>query len=86
MIYNVVFDDKVIKDFKKIDKTWQKKIIQTIKKKLVNDPFVGKKLVGDLSPFYRLRVGNYLLIYEIIKHELVVTVIHIKHRKNVYKD
>jgi mRNA interferase RelE/StbE len=86
LIYNVVFDDKVIKDFKKIDKTWQKKIIQTIKKKLVNDPFVGKKLVGDLSPFYSLRVGNYLLIYEIIKHELVVTVIHIKHRKNVYKD
>jgi len=42
-------------------------------------------LVGDLSPYYRLRVGDYRVLYEIIENEVMVIVVKIKHRKNVYK-
>jgi len=58
----------------------QKKIIEVIKTKLIENPYLGKKLVGDLSPYYRYRV-----IYEIFNDEVVVVVIKIKHRKNIYK-
>ncbi|MFT7878959.1 MAG: type II toxin-antitoxin system RelE/ParE family toxin [Sulfurimonas sp.] len=84
MSYKIQIDNKVIKDLKKIDKIWQKRILNKIKSVLIDDPYSGKKLVGNLSPYYRLRVGNYRIIYEIIEDEVVVEVIKVKHRKEVY--
>ena len=62
MSYTLFIDDKVIKDLKKIDKAWQKRILKAIKTRLVEDPYIGKKLVGDLSPYYRYSVGDYRLV------------------------
>ena len=84
-IYKIVLDKKVIKDLKKIDKTWQKKIIQTIETTLTTQPYSGKKLVGNLSDYFRLRVGDYRIIYEIFDDIVTVEIIKIKHRKNIYK-
>ncbi len=75
----------MIKDLKKIDKTWQQKIIQTIETTLTTQPYSGKKLVGNLSDYFRLRVGDYRIIYEIIDDVVTVEVIKIKHRKDIYK-
>lgn len=83
--YALVFDDKVIKDLKSIDKTWQKRIIKAIKTKLVKNPFQGKRLVGELSSYYRYRVGDYRVVYEILDEQVVVTIIRIRHRKAVYR-
>lgn len=83
--YQLLFDDKVIKDLKAIDKSWQKKIIKAIKDKLPNNPYSGKKLVGDLAPYYRLRVGDYRVVYEVKERQVVITVIRIRHRKDIYR-
>ena len=80
-----MFDDKVTKDLKNIDKSWQKKILEAIKTKLLENPYIGKKLVGDLSSYYRYRVNDYRVIYEIIEDEIILVIIKIKHRKDVYK-
>ena len=84
-MYKLFIDDKVVKDLRKIDKAWQTKIIANIKTKLVKDPYLGKKLVGDLSPYYRYRVGDYRVLYEIVESKVLIIVVKIKHRKNVYK-
>jgi len=84
LTYTLQIDDKVIKDLKKIDKTWQKRILNKIKTVLVTAPYSGKKLVGNLSPFYRLRVGDYRIIYAILDDVVAVEVVKIKHRKDVY--
>ena len=84
-MYKLLIDDKVEKDFRKIDNFWQKKILIAIKTKLVNNPYIGKKLVGDLSPYYRYRVGDYRVLYEVIDSKLLIVVVKIKHRKNIYK-
>ena len=85
MAYKLLFDDKVAKDLKGIDRFWQKKILESIKTKLVEDPYIGKKLVGDLSSYYHYRVNDYRVVYEIIEDEIILVVIKIKHRKEVYK-
>jgi len=85
LIYKIVLDKKVIKDLKNIDKTWQKKIIQTIETTLTTEPYSGKKLVGNLSDYFRVRVGDYRIIYEIFDDIVTVEIIKIKHRKNIYK-
>lgn len=84
-MYKLLIDDKVIKDLKKIDHNWRAKILIAIKTKLVENPYLGKKLVGDLSPYYRLRVGDYRVLYEIIENKLMIIIVKVKHRKNVYK-
>ncbi len=82
--YTLKIDDKVIKDLKKIDKTWQKRILTKMKTTLTDDPYSGKKLVGNLSPFWRLRVGDYRIIYAIEEEIVTVEVVKVKHRKEVY--
>lgn len=84
-MYKLLIDDKVKKDFRKIDNIWQRKILTAIKTKLVNNPYLGRKLVGDLSPYYRYRVGDYRVLYEVMDTKLIIVVVKIKHRKNVYK-
>ncbi|WFE69540.1 hypothetical protein P8S54_04370 [Thiomicrospira sp. R3] len=41
-IYQLIFDDKVIKDLKKIDQAWQRKILDAIKTKLAPNLFQVK--------------------------------------------
>ena len=84
-MYKLLIDDKVVKDLKKIDHNWRAKILIAIKTKVVENPYLGKKLVGDLSPYYRLRVGDYRVLYEIIENKVMIIVVKVKHRKNVYK-
>jgi mRNA interferase RelE/StbE len=85
LIYKLLFDDKVTKDLKKIDKAWQKKILKKIKTTLIDNPKSGKKLIGNLSSYYRIRVGDYRVIYEVKDDEIIVLVVKIKHRKDIYK-
>lgn len=84
MVYTLRIDDKVIKELKKIDKTWQKRILIKMKTTLISDPYLGKKLVGNLSPFWRMRVGDYRIIYAIEEELVTVEVIKIRYRKEVY--
>jgi mRNA interferase RelE/StbE len=83
-MYKLLIDDKVVKDLKKIDELWQKKILTAIKSKLIKNPYLGKKLVGDLSLYYSYRIGNYRVLYELIENKMVIIVIKIKHRSQVY--
>ncbi|MDP2077844.1 MAG: type II toxin-antitoxin system RelE/ParE family toxin [Sulfuricurvum sp.] len=83
-MYKLVFDKKVIKDLKQIDSVWQKKILDKINEVLVTVPYDGKHLVGNMSNFYRIRVGDYRIIYEIIDNIVTVEIIKIAHRREVY--
>ena len=75
MVYNLEIKKKVFKDLKKIDKSWQKKIIKFIENELVKDPYIGKKLIGNLSGVYKYRIGEYRVLYEIIEDEILISLI-----------
>jgi mRNA interferase RelE/StbE len=45
----------------------------------------GKALVGELSGYWRYRVGDYRIICELIDDRLVVLVVNIGHRRDVYR-
>jgi len=42
------------------------------------------KMKGD-NPFHRVRTGNYRIIYQILEDRLVILVVKVGHRKDVYK-
>ena len=82
-MYKILFDKRVLKDLRKIDKQHQKQIIEAIEEKLAQDPYIGKRLLGDLSGLYRYRVGKYRIIYAIYDDRVEIEVIKVGHRKDV---
>ena len=49
------------------------------------DQYQGKRLKGRLCGDYSLRVGDYRVIYTIHKDELIVYIIDLGHRKEIYR-
>ncbi len=84
--YTIIFTESAKKDLKKIDRSISKIIEKKIEQlTLHSDRLDIKKLVGFKDPTYRLRINDYRVIYEIKNDEIVILVIAIKHRKDVYK-
>lgn len=82
--YKILIRPSVTKDFKSIPQKDQKKILAKIES-LANDPRPPSsiKLSGDER--YRIRQGNYRILYEIQDDILIVTIVKVAHRKDVYK-
>lgn len=83
--YKIQLSKKLRKDFRKIPKRDVEKILAEIWK-LSEQPLPAntKKLKGE--ELYRMRVGIYRVIYTIEDDRLVVMVIKVAHRKDVYRD
>ena len=72
------------KELQAIDKPERLRIAETIDE-LCENPYRGSALKGDLSGLRRLRVGAYRVVYEIRENELIVLVIAVGHRRDVYR-
>ena len=86
-MYTLVLSEKVIRQLKKIDKSSARLIISWIEKNIdnCNDPRLhGKSLKGNLSEYWRYRVGDYRVICSIEDNELVVIAIAVGHRRDIY--
>ena len=88
MNYNVVFTEGAKKTLKKMDKHTSALIIGWIEKNLQgckNPRIHGKALVANRNGQWRYRIGNYRAICEINDNEVIILVLEIGHRRNVYK-
>ena len=85
-MWKVIYKKSVKKDLQYISKDIQKIIKKTIENKLMVDPlYFGKPLRKNLAGLMKLRVRDYRIIYSINKKTVIVHVIKIGHRKEVYK-
>ena len=83
--YKVIFTKSVKKDFKKIPKLEVSKILNEIVY-LAKNPRSSKtkKLKGE--KLYRLRVGNYRVIYDIKDNLMLIFVVKLGHRSDIYRN
>ena len=87
MKYHVEFTESVYKTLSKLDKYTAKMLINWIKDKLegVEDPRVyGKALSGNLAGLWRYRVGDWRIIAKLEDDKLVILVLAIGHRREIY--
>jgi mRNA interferase RelE/StbE len=81
--YNVDIEEKL----RRLSKSIREMIQKAIEKKLTVDPVAfGKPLRYSLKGYRRLRVGDYRVIYKIIEDKVLVIIIDIDHRKDVYEN
>ena len=86
MNYSVKWDDGALDDLKSLGKAEAIRIVKKIESHLVKDPLnLGKPLSGNLASLYRYRIGDYRVIYQIFKDELIVAVVRVGHRRDVYE-
>ena len=83
MTYEVTFSDFADKQLSKLPLDVQDRIVSTIKRCRIRPYSHVKKLVG--SKYFRLRVGDYRVIIDIIDKKLIIHVVEVGHRKKVYK-
>ncbi|MFO7678336.1 MAG: type II toxin-antitoxin system RelE/ParE family toxin [Thermoplasmatota archaeon] len=82
MTYQIFFTDKAKKQLEKLEKVDQERIIKSLVRIRIRPEAHITKLVGD--PGYKLRVGDYRVILEIEKEKLIILVLMLGHRKNIY--
>lgn len=88
MKYQVVYTCAAVKQLKKMDRKIAALIISFIEDKLLdceNPRTYGKALQGNLSNIWRYRIGDYRVLAKIQDHVLVITVVEVGHRKNIYE-
>jgi len=82
MEYKIKFKPRVIKDCKSIDKKVLKLIFSKIE--LLSNNLQGDvKKLTNFTPEYRLRVGDYRVLFETEKDQ--INIYRIMHRKKVYR-
>jgi mRNA interferase RelE/StbE len=83
--YNIYWKASAKKELRKIDKTKIPKILDEIEKLSQNPyPKNHKKILGT-EHIYRVKIGDYRAIYSIENQQLIIEIIRIRHRKDVYK-
>lgn len=88
MCYSVEYSTSASRFMKKLDNYTKTVIKNWINKNLegCTNPFEhGKMLVGDKSGLWRYRVGDYRLICEVQQEKVVILVVEIGHRRDIYK-
>jgi mRNA interferase RelE/StbE len=86
-MYNIEISPIALKFLERLEKN-KKNISQRIIRaidSLKTNPFIGKKLLGDLANFRSLRVGEYRILYLVIEKQVLIQVVKIAHRREVYR-
>ena len=86
--YRIEYLDRVVKeDIPALPKTIRERIKKAIESRLGMDPVsLGKPLRYSFIGHRRIRVGDYRIVYRIAPQSRMVTIVLIKHRKDVYDE
>lgn len=72
-------------DIKKIDRQYIQKILDAIES-ISNNPFpIRSRKLRSSESSYRLRVGDYRVIYQVNFENRVITIFYVRHRKDAYR-
>jgi mRNA interferase RelE/StbE len=84
MPYSVRIKASAAKELAAVARPQRERLIEAIDR-LGADPLRGTALKGNLTGLRRVRVGDYRIVYEVRHGELIVLVIRVAYRREVYR-
>ncbi len=81
-MYEIIFSLKAKKQLMKLERNIQERIISSLERIRIRPEAFITKLVGD--PGYKLRITGYRVIMDIGKNNLIILVIKVGNKKNIY--
>ena len=82
-MYELEYTKKAKEQLQKLPRDLGERIITSLERIKIRPFSFVKRLVG--SKYFRLRVGNYRLILDVQQGKLIILVVEVGHRRNVYK-
>ena len=84
--YQILFAPPAEKSLAKLPNDIQRRIVKAVESLADNPrPVQSKKLQGP-EDLYRIRVGDYRVVYDIRDQKLIVLIVRIGHRREIYRD
>ena len=81
-MYEVILTQKAENQLKKLEQNIQERIIAVLERVRIRPEIYFQRLVGE--KLYKLRVGDYRVIADINNTKLIIFIIKVGHRKNIY--
>lgn len=85
MVFRIKIERGIYKALEKMPELDQRRILKRVDSLSVDPRPVGAKKLKGVGDLYRIRAGNYRIIYKIQDFILLVIVVRISHRKDVYR-
>lgn len=85
MAYKIVYKTSAERSFSKLPKDVQKRLFLAIQRLAIDPRPPGVKKLQSAFDLYRIRVGDYRVVYTIQDGELKILVVTIGHRRDVYQ-
>ena len=89
MAFDIEFDPDAVKDLKKLDRPVQQRLVGFLKERVapLNNPReIGEALAGaTLGNYWKYRVGDWRIICDIQDKRIVVRVLRVGNRKEIYR-
>jgi mRNA interferase RelE/StbE len=88
MAWSIEFDPDARRELEKLDKSVSDRILKFLRERVavLDDPrSIGERLHGPLRQYWKYRVGDHRLICSLKDDRLVVIVVRIGHRREIYK-
>jgi mRNA interferase RelE/StbE len=89
LAWEIEFDPAAVKELAKLDKPVAGRIVRFLRERVASlaDPrSLGEALRGDqLGSFWKYRLGDYRVVAEIVDRRVIVIVVRVGHRREVYR-
>lgn len=83
-MFNIIWSKKALSQMKELPYLISKRIYEKVSQLTSNPLSLNvRRLVG--LPYYRLRVGDYRVIFDIQRSELIILIVKVGYRKDIYK-
>ena len=84
MAWSIRIKASAAKALRKLDPQQRRRLIAAIDR-LATEPHAGSVLKGEFAGLRRIRVGSYRITYEARQQELIVLMVRVSHRKDIYR-
>lgn len=85
-VYTITYKRSVEKELRKLSQTVRIQVVEKIQALAKNPHPTGSVKLRGAPDLYRIRHADYRIIYEVINGELIILVIKIGHRREVYRE
>ena len=85
MVFILVLKPKAKKELDNLEESARAKA-RFVLEAIIKNPFLGKKLSGELPDQYSMRAWPFRIVYEIRKKELIILVLRVRHRREAYRN
>ena len=83
--YRIEWKRSAVKELKQIDKPIIPRIIEAVEQLAANPYPVGSKKIRGAEHTFRIRKGEYRIVYRVYSGKLIVEIVKVGHRKRVYE-